>query len=60
VLDKIPVGATLNSVNVCGSGSTDQRGVARPQASVGPKCDMGAVELALPVVSGTFTLTPVT
>lgn len=46
---QIPDPTTINSVPVCGTGSTDQRGVSRPQSSVGANCDVGAVELALPV-----------
>jgi hypothetical protein len=41
VLNDIPMGATANSTTLCPS--TDQRGVARPQASA---CDIGAVELS--------------
>jgi hypothetical protein len=41
-VDKIPSGTAG-----CTSGATDQRGVARPQ---GPRCDIGAVEVAQPPV----------
>ena len=44
-IDQIPVGAMTSSggIALCpASGSTDQRGVARPQ---GPACDIGAVEI---------------
>jgi len=46
-LNQIPPGTTANSVSLCPS--TDQRGVVRPDASVGSNCDIGAEELALPV-----------
>jgi hypothetical protein len=50
VVNVIPTGTTTtatdgisgNAITLCGSGATDQRGVARPQ---GPACDIGAVEL---------------
>ena len=57
VLDTIPTGTTLNATAVCPG--TDQRGVARPEASVGANCDIGAVELALPVASAQSYGTPV-
>lgn len=40
-LNQIPPGATANSTTLCPG--TDQRGISRPQ---GPKCDIGAVEVA--------------
>ena len=58
-LDRIPAGTSTgltdavsgDPVTLCASGSTDQRGIARPQ---GAKCDIGAVEVqqVTPTVTG--------
>jgi parallel beta-helix repeat protein len=42
---------TGNTITLCGTGATDQRGTARPQ---GAKCDIGAVEAdqTVPTVNG--------
>jgi len=57
VLDTIPTGTSLNATTVCPG--TDQRGVDRPEASVGANCDIGAVELAVPVAGAQSYGTPV-
>ena len=60
-INKIPVGYATGTTNpvtgaaitLCAAGSTDQRGVARPQG-VANLCDIGAVEadLAAPIITG--------
>jgi hypothetical protein len=57
-VNQVPNPTTLNSVAVCGPGATDQRAVSRPQLSVGPNCDIGALELALPVAQSMSYPTP--
>jgi uncharacterized repeat protein (TIGR01451 family) len=62
VVDQIPVDAaalftdpvTGGSINLCKNGSTDQRGVTRPQAG---NCDVGAAELKEAVANLDVTVT---